>query len=134
MNRGDRIEIGKERLQNILAAHGIATWRTLEQKISDAGPGHLRIDPHILTVARRQLEDENIVVRHLPQPDQTPWFGLHDAPAETIASRLKAQLPTFNAVHADNFKKRLGQTMEIAVYRSLQSQTALSDTLGSYLD
>ena len=32
--------------------HGVATDRTLEQKISDAGPFDQRIDPHVLTDVR----------------------------------------------------------------------------------
>jgi hypothetical protein len=50
-----RHDIAVRRLRNILRSHGIASARTLEQKISDAGPTNQRIDPHILTTARTRL-------------------------------------------------------------------------------
>jgi hypothetical protein len=47
-----RLEIGKRRIANILRNHVAATLRTLEQKISDAGPTNQRVDPHLLTNAQ----------------------------------------------------------------------------------
>jgi hypothetical protein len=41
----ERQLLGRRRIVNVLRRHGIATWRTLEQKISDASPGGMRIDP-----------------------------------------------------------------------------------------
>ena len=52
-----RLEVAKRRLLNVLRDNVVATARTLEQKISDAGPGHMRVDPHALLNARKQLED-----------------------------------------------------------------------------
>jgi len=44
-----RIELGKKRLQSVLSRHTVAMARTLEQKISDAGPSGQPVDPAYLT-------------------------------------------------------------------------------------
>lgn len=41
--RDERVAIGQRRIRNILTAHVVAPMRTLEQKISDAGPGGQRV-------------------------------------------------------------------------------------------
>ena len=55
LSRPDRSRLAEKRLRSVLGTHIIATARTLEQKISDAGPFDQRIDPHILTEVRRSL-------------------------------------------------------------------------------
>ena len=55
LTRADRDALAEKRLLANLKAHGIATTRTLEQKISDGGPFNQRIDPHVLTPARNRL-------------------------------------------------------------------------------
>lgn len=128
----ERSSIARTRLLRILANHGIANWRTLEQKISDAGPGGMRVDPHILTPVRRKLEKEGLVTRRLI--DDVPWFFLPITSEETLTARLAIQLPTYRALQTDNFRKRMGQSLEVAIYRALLAQTALPDYLGSFLD
>lgn len=56
--REQRIALGKRRMANILRKHAVSTMRTLEQKISDAGPLNQRVDPHLLTEARDQLQNQ----------------------------------------------------------------------------
>ena len=46
--RLEREALACRRLVRVLARHGVANSRTLEQKISDAGPGDQRVDPHVL--------------------------------------------------------------------------------------
>jgi hypothetical protein len=127
-----RQEIARTRLLRILQTHGIANWRTLEQKISDAGPGPQRVDPHILTPVRNELEDEGLIHRRLIRG--TPWFTRPDTPEEFIQARLAVQQPTWEAIQTDNFRKRMGQTLEIAIYRALLAQDDMPDFLGSFLD
>ena len=55
------IEIGKKRIQQILFTRIVANPRTLEQKISDAGPFNQRTEPLYLTRARVELEREGII-------------------------------------------------------------------------
>ena len=133
MRRGDadRLALACRRLVRVLGRHGIATGRTLEQKISDAGPGDQRIDPHVLTTARRQLVKEGEVVRL--QRENTSWFHLASTPEELLRSRFNEQLPVFRAVHAENFTKRVGQALEIAIFRALMQQDSLVHC-GSFAD
>lgn len=90
--------------------------RTLEQKISDGGPFNQRIDPHVLTSARNELIDGGSIVRVIHA--NVPWFHLEAANPAFVASRLAAQLPTYQRLVHHNFTIRLGQTLEIATYRA----------------
>jgi hypothetical protein len=132
LSNDERRAIARRRLIRVTQRHGIANWRTLEQKIADSGPGGMRVDPHILTPVRKALEGEKIIVRC--NAAGTVWFHLRDTPKATIDARLAEQLPVYQALKDDDFKKRLGQTLEIAILRALQSQTELPDYLGSFLD
>jgi hypothetical protein len=127
-----RQQIARRRLVRVLRHHGIATWRTLEQKIADAGPGPMRIDPHILTPARKDLEREGTIDRRTVSGGI--WFSVHDTPSATVDARLAEQLPTYAALQRENFKLRMGQTLEIAIYRALSAQTILPDWFGYFPD
>jgi len=98
--------------------------RTLEQKISDAGPPDLRIDPHILTEARNSLTDQGIVSSTFR--GQTTWYYLSDVDPRALEHRLS----TLNDLHVQtkrqNFNMRLGQTLEIATFRALRAQNTLT--------
>lgn len=117
MQKAERITLARKRLTSILAAHGVATARTLEQKISDAGPNNQRIDPHVLTVVRNAMIEEGEIVR-APQGG-VPWFHLGNASPGMTAARLAELLPIYKAFNHGNVSKRVGQTLEIAVYRAL---------------
>lgn len=109
-----REELARKRILSILKKHGIATSRTLEQKISDSGPTNQRINPHILTPARNQLIKEGEVIKITMQ---TPWYHLKDTPKAIIKKRLDEQLP----IHKQfgEIGSRIGQCLEIAIYRAL---------------
>ena len=125
MCRGDadRLTLACRRLLRVLGRHGVATARTLEQKISDAGPGDQRIDPHVLTRARRQLVEEGEVVRLLQE--NAAWFHLASTPEEILRARMNEQLPVFREVHSENFTKRVGQALEIGIFKALMQQDSL---------
>lgn len=112
----------------ILESHGIATARTLEQKISDAGPFNQRIDPHILTPVRNQLVADGILVRTI---HTAPWFHLAATDTAFVTDRLAAQLPTYQAVNG--LSRRMGQPLEVAVYRAL-CQMNSGEFFGRYKD
>lgn len=131
LSRRERKKIGRKRLESILSRHTVALGRTLEQKIADSGPYGQRIDPHILTEARRELIDEGRIIR--TKRRNIPWFHLNDASPSNIKQRLKEQEPTHRAVMRQPFTKRLGQAAEIAVYRSLLAQQTL-ESLGRFID
>ena len=114
-----RLRIAEKRLLSILRSHEVANERTIEQKISDAGPTNQRINPHILTQVLTRFVRAGRVVRE--ERDGIPWYYLPETPGLTVEARL-AELQQIHAqtVHHD-FTLRLGQTLEIAVFRALES-------------
>lgn len=113
----ERQRIAAKRLVVNLRAHGVANARTLEQKISDAGPYGQRIDPHILTPVRSQLEAAGDIVRVIH--DNVPWFHLPTTDPAKVAARLAVQHTVYRALNAGTVHKRIGQCLEIATYRAL---------------
>ncbi|MCH8097022.1 MAG: hypothetical protein IID53_08080 [Proteobacteria bacterium] len=129
--RSERKEIARRRLVNILQKHTVALGRTLEQKIADAGPYNQRIDPHILTEARRELIKEGRIIRLTKR--NIPWFHLDNTPPTTLTERLQEQEPIHQAIMRQAFTKRVGQALEIAAYRAFCSQETL-ETFGRFHD
>lgn len=127
----DRPAIAQRRILKILATYTIASSRTLEQKISDAGPGPLRVDPHILTPARAELVDRGII--QTITRDNAPWFYLTATPWHEVEARLSELLPIHKAINAGSLTKRIGQALEIAIYKALISQN-FPGFLGSFTD
>jgi hypothetical protein len=116
-SRHEREEIARTRIVRLLDRHGIANARTIEQKISDAGPFGQRIDPHILTGVRNALAEEGVVQR--AKHASVDWYFLTEANPDFVQYRLDEQLPTYQAVTHGTLATRLGQTLEIATYRAL---------------
>ena len=135
ITKENRHELACKRLENILTQHGIANARTLEQKISDAGPRNQRIDPHILTPARKALVQEGRIIERIERIGQNDvaWFYLANTPMPAVEKRLEEQLPIFRDLQHGNLGSRVGQCLEIAIYRALLGQKAL-EYLGSFRD
>jgi hypothetical protein len=127
----EREEIAARRIVNVLKRHGIATMRTLEQKISDAGPSNQRIDPHTLTTVRNNLARQGRIIT-ISTP-AAPWYHLNDTPPNVVQRRLREQLPIYNLLQAGDTSSRVGQCLEIAIYRALLQQNTL-EYLGSFRD
>ncbi len=132
LSREERETIARRRLVRVLAAHTVANARTLEQKISDAGPNPQRVDPHILTGVRNAMVEEGRIVRI--NRANTPWFHLHDAAPKTVRTRLAEQLAIHQALFRGNAAARLGQTLEIATYRALEQLPAATPFFGRFTD
>ena len=126
----ERIAIGVRRIINILRKHGVATMRTLEQKISDAGPTNQRIDPHILTKARITLKDRGDLLTR--KEGNTEWYAL----ASSDQAFIDARFDELNVIHARTHQKRftdrMGDTAEIAVMRAMQRTE--KDFVGHFAD
>lgn len=118
MDRNQRKELARTRLTNVLNRHGIALSRTLEQKISDAGPYNQRIDPHVLTDVRRSMQQEGLIQAQ-PGIDNSVWYHLSDTDPHKVAERYKAQAPDYKDFINHDLRLRIGQALEIAIYRSL---------------
>ena len=96
--------------------------RTLEQKISDAGPANQRVDPHNLTTARRELQQRGVVM-----VDQRPtghWYRLATTPEREWKERLELVEPIVERMQDHKIHLAVGQTLEIAVYRALLIERA----------
>jgi hypothetical protein len=127
----NRALLATRRLILVLRTHGVPLWRTLEQKISDAGPPSMRVNPHVLTDARRPLVEQGRIRRL--QRGNTPWLHLNSTRGATVARRLAEQEPVHLEMQTRDVILRLGQALEIAVYRSLSDQSSL-DFLGAFRD
>jgi hypothetical protein len=126
-----RIELGKKRMRNVLLRHVIAPARTLEQKIADAGPFNQRIEPNLLTLARGELEKEGIVKSTLD--GGLPWYFLAETPPDILEARLNEQRVVHAEVTTRSLKDRIGQTLEIAIFRAMCEQHRFG-FLGGFLD
>ena len=118
-----RKELAARRLKSILSRHDVACNRTLEQKISDAGPNNQRIDPHVLNEVRNDLVARGDIVQI--NKSGIPWFHLPETPAETVQRRLGLQLEIHQALQARDRSNRIGQCLEISVYKALKEQSTL---------
>src|SRR6266404_1486045 len=130
MARAQWLALAQKRLISVLRARVIATDRTLEQKISDAGPNNQRVEPLILTQARNALVAAGRIVPL--KRGRTPWFHLPEAPQEEIQRRLEILEPIYERTQDGLFTGRLGQVLEIAVQKALQLGDR--DFLGWYDD
>jgi hypothetical protein len=117
MTRTERLALAQKRLLSVLRTYVLATDRTLEQKISDAGPTNQRIEPGILTRARGLLVANGRVVAL--QRGRTTWFHLAESEQEAVQNRLAELEPIYLRTQDGNFKRRVGQALEIAVMKAL---------------
>ena len=129
VTKGNRPELARKRLVSVLTSHGIANLRTLEQKISDAGPSNQRIDPHILTPAIGALVREGRIKRI--ERHDAPWYYLANTPRLIVEQRLEEQLRIYQGLQDGNLKSRMGDCLEIAIYRALLRQNTL-EYLGGF--
>jgi hypothetical protein len=97
----------------VLTSSVVANQRTLEQKISDAGPFNQRIDPHILTDVRNRLVHEGSI--GVLNYSGAPWYFASKA----VNEQLHKLIPIYRASHAAG--SRIGQALEIATYRALRA-------------
>jgi hypothetical protein len=117
MDRQQREIIARRRLERVLKNHIVANARTLEQKISDAGPSDQRIDPHILTRVRNAMVREGKISK-IPY-SETNWFTLPQTDAALLNQRLAEQALTTKELRKQSVSVRIGQTLEIATYKAL---------------
>lgn len=123
--REEREALAAKRLRSVLGTHGAAIARTIEQKISDAGPFNQRIDPHILIPVRNQLvKAGNLqkIRRH-----QRDWYAIPEASEDFIDERIAAQFDVLKLMTEAKFSSRIGDALEIAVFRALRESTLNSN-------
>ncbi|QAU44435.1 hypothetical protein [Bradyrhizobium guangzhouense] len=130
--REQRIELARTRLIRVVSSHSVATMRTLEMKISDAGPFNQRIDPHILTEARNQLLAESILQRRQPGVGKPTYFFLGNTAWEGHADRYAVLDAIQTELAQQAVTMRTGQALEIAVFRTMTA--AQQNFFGRFLD
>jgi len=114
MDKAARIILGRSRIISNLRRLIVANWRTLEQKVSDAGPNHMRVDPHILTESKKRLIAEE---RIIPINDgQVEWYALQETPQNLVEEKLSELRPIYQALSKGGVHERIGQSLEIAFY------------------
>lgn len=114
-----RIDLGRKRLASVLTRHGVAHIRTLEQKIADAGPNDQRIEPQLIGEALSRMRKAGEVVSFNDPASGTKWHHLTTMPADYVSQRLAAQRPIYQQVHGSEFVKRVGDALEVAVFRAI---------------
>jgi hypothetical protein len=129
MKPEDRSALAQQRLRSVLRSHTVANARTLENKIADAGPFAQRIEPHVLTPARQALEGSEI----MRIGDRSIWFYLKGTDERALQRRLAEQQPVHNEFQKRSFTVRIGQSLEIVVYRALISVKGLP-VVGAFRD
>lgn len=125
--RPEREDIARRRIATILEKYAVASARTLEQKISDAGPPGRRVDPHILTPVRNLLVKEKRLIKI-----ENLWFARAIEDSQRLADKLARIRPVQTQISRGSFTKRLGQTLEIAVFKALMA--ANLNFTGGFLD
>lgn len=125
----ERVALARKRLLSVLGTLTVANQRTLEQKISDAGPSNQRIDPHVLTPVRRQMMHEGII--GAVNAVNAPWFYASNIAPDARQARLN-ELVAIYKPYLD-MGHRIGQALEIATYRAL-SKIPNADFQGRFVD
>lgn len=108
----------------------MACDRTLEQKISDAGPNPQRVEPSILTESRKALLHEGAIV--VERREKVPWYYVKGTAKTAVEERLALLQPLQKQTQNGLFKHRLGQTLEIAVMKAIQQSNL--NFLGHFSD
>ncbi len=115
LSREERETIALRRIMRNLEALGVANMRTLEMKVSDSGPSHLRVNPHVLTRVRNEQcgAGRLIVVKQV-------WYHRKSESPEVVKAKLGKLQPLYDAINNPDLKLRLGQSLEIAILRALE--------------
>lgn len=116
----ERIGIAKSRIQNILDRAIVAHPRTLEQKISDQGPTPLRVDPHLVRLAIKDLLETNRLKIHThPSTSSHTWYSNISISAEEAKPVLDDIAPLYAQVAGSAFGQLTGYALELVIYRCL---------------
>ena len=121
--RGLRRKLAEKRIASILRSYVVASARTLEQKISDAGPTNQRVDPHVITTALKTLTQKGLVVK---LKRIIPWYHLSETDKSLVEGRLNKLLRLHQKINHGQSPHLLGQALEVAVFRALDLQRNLS--------
>ena len=114
LSREEREAIATRRIVANLEALTVANMRTLEMKIADAGPAHLRVNPHIITAVRNSMIKRGAIIK-----TDNFWYHRANADRAAVADRLAVLVPLHRRTSERAFTLRMGQTLEISILKSL---------------
>lgn len=126
-----RIDLGRIRVAKVLRTYQVAHLKTLEQKISDAGPGHMRVEPILLSHAIKDMLKDGALTKR-ENMNGTTWYHLSRTPQQEVADRLAVLTPVWASISDPKFRVRLGQALEIAIFKALS--TAPYRSMGAFRD
>jgi hypothetical protein len=132
----ERLDLGIKRLLNVLDREQVSAIRTLEMKISDAGPTNQRIDPHILGLAGVEAVERGRVSIHRDIRTAThAWYAPARLGIADIQPKLDVLIEAYLATTSQPFTSALGDPLEISVFKILRRLKAADQRftfLGSY--
>lgn len=92
----ERLSLGMRRILSVLEREEAAAVRTLEMKISDAGPTPQRVEPHILGVAGQELVHRGSVKIHrYPESGTHNWYAPARLPQAAVDKKVGQLLPVY---------------------------------------
>jgi hypothetical protein len=116
----ERITIAKRRIQSILDRNTVAHQKTLEQKIAEQGPNAMRVDPHLIGLAIKDLLELNRLAVHIHQATgQKPWYANPGSSPTAVTRRLDVLAPLYVSVSEGNFNNLIGDALEVVVFKCL---------------
>jgi hypothetical protein len=127
LGKEQREALAEKRILRALSALTIANQRTLEQKISDAGPGDQRCDPHIITTVRNRLIEQGVIGEITT--GGAPWYFASNTSPSTRDERLETLLAIYRPYR--EISDRIGDALEIATYRAF-CQSPKADFFGRF--
>jgi hypothetical protein len=121
----DRIALAKSRIQSVLDREIIAHQKTLEQKIADQGPKPMRVDPHLVGLAIKDLLALNRLkaVQHAATGSQK-WYANILTQEATYQPKLDQLAPLYASVSGGGFGNLTGDALEIITFKCLDAVQA----------
>ena len=119
-DKRDRNELARRRLVRVLRRHGVALMRTLEQKILRWGTGQPARGPTHPDPGPRRLAGRRAIAQR--KSKGAPWYYLSETHSRTVTARLRQQASVYQALSQGDLPQRIGQALEIAVFRLLCDQ------------
>jgi hypothetical protein len=117
----NRIAVAKARILSVLDRETVAHEKTLEQKIADQGPINKRVDPHLISLAIKDMSALNrIAVHHFADTGETPWYANIGTSAHLVNTRLAVLAPLYHSV-SNILSNVIGDALEIATFQALKA-------------
>ena len=117
-----RIAIAKARIQSVLDREAVAHQKTLEQKIADQGPKPIRVDPHLIGLAIKDLLELRRIkgIRHAATGPQK-WFANILTQEAAYQPKLDQLAPLYASISGGGFGNLTGDALEVITFKCLDA-------------